>query len=117
MIQVAITGCKLPSQDDLRQKLLPGKASALQTKISSSLAAAEYVFIALHVWASQSTEGFLAVEATFVDSDFTAHTYLLSFTRLTRSHTAARIRSEFDAALLQWNIADKVLRVVTDSAS
>lgn len=96
-------GYKLPTRDDLREKFLPGKVSELQTIISSSLAGAEYVCIALDLWtSSRSTEGFLAVEATFVDSDFTAHTHLLSFTRLTGSHTAARIRSEYDAALLQW---------------
>lgn len=107
-IQVAVPGYKLPSRDDLREKFLPGKVSALQTKISSSLAGAEYVCVALDVWTSRSMEGFLAVEVTFVDSDFTPHTYLLSFTRLTGSHTAARIRSEYDAALVQWGIADKV---------
>ncbi|KAH7969956.1 hypothetical protein HPB52_023089 [Rhipicephalus sanguineus] len=104
-VTVAVLGYKLPSRDDLREKFLPGK----------SLAGAEYVCIALDVWTSP--EGFLAVEATFVDSDFAAHTYLLSFTRLTGSHTGARIRCEYDATLLQWNIADKVLRVVTDNAS
>ncbi|KAL3188398.1 hypothetical protein MRX96_023058 [Rhipicephalus microplus] len=63
-------------------------------------------------------EAFLAVEATFVDSDFAAHTYLLSFTRLTGSHTGAWIRCEYDATLLQWNIiAHKVIRVVTNNAS
>ncbi|KAH7968522.1 hypothetical protein HPB52_009263 [Rhipicephalus sanguineus] len=107
-VTVAVPGYKLPSQDDLRKKFLPGNVSALKTKISSSLAGAEYVCIALDVWTSRSTEGFLAVEATFVDSDFAAHTYLLSFTHLTGSHTGARIRCEYDATLLQWNVADKV---------
>ncbi|KAH7968305.1 hypothetical protein HPB52_007623 [Rhipicephalus sanguineus] len=107
-VTVAVPGYKLPSRDDLREKFLPGKVSALKTKISSSLAGTEYVCIALDVWTSQSTEGFLDVEATFVDSDFAAHTYLLIFTRLTGSHTGARIRCEYDATLLQWNIAEKV---------
>ncbi|KAH8008770.1 hypothetical protein HPB51_004160 [Rhipicephalus microplus] len=53
-------GYKLPSQDDLRKKLLPEKVSALKTKILSSLAGAEYVCIALDVWTSRSMEGFLA---------------------------------------------------------
>ncbi|KAL1477609.1 hypothetical protein MTO96_035600 [Rhipicephalus appendiculatus] len=66
--------------------------------MSSSLAGAEYVCIALDVWTSRSTQGFVAVEATFVDSAFAAHTYLISFTRLTRG-------------------AKQVLRVVTDNAS
>ncbi|KAH7963485.1 hypothetical protein HPB52_021252 [Rhipicephalus sanguineus] len=116
-VTVAVRGYQLPSRDDFSEKFLHGKVSALKAKISSSLAGAEYVCIALDLWTSRSTEGFLAVEATFVDSDFAAHTYLLSFTRLTGSHTCARIRCEYDATLLQWNIADKVLRVVTDNAS
>ncbi|KAH7944596.1 hypothetical protein HPB52_021811 [Rhipicephalus sanguineus] len=106
-VTVAVPGYKLPSRDDLREKFLPGKVSALNTKISSPLAGAEYVCIALDVWTWRSTEAFLAVEATFVDSDFAAHMYLLSFTRLTGSNTGARIRCEYDATLLQWNIADK----------
>ncbi|KAL3205807.1 hypothetical protein MRX96_040621 [Rhipicephalus microplus] len=70
---VAVPGYKLPSRDDLREKLLPKKVSALKTKISSSLAGAEYVCSALDVWTSPSKEGFLAIEATFVDSNFAAH--------------------------------------------
>lgn len=107
-IQVAVPGYKLPSRDDLREKLLPSKVSALQSKISASLSGAEHVCISLDVWTSLTMEGYLGVEATFVDNDFTAHTFLLTFTRLTGSHTAARIRSEYDAALVQWNISDKV---------
>ncbi|KAL3186564.1 hypothetical protein MRX96_027377 [Rhipicephalus microplus] len=114
---VAVPGYKLPSRDDLREKFLSEKVSALKTKISSSLAEAEHVCIALDVWTSHSMEGFLAVEATFVDNDFMAHTYLLSFTLLTGSHTGARIHCEYDATLLLWNIADKVIRVLTDNAS
>ncbi|XP_075553399.1 uncharacterized protein LOC142586041 isoform X2 [Dermacentor variabilis] len=116
-IQVVVTAYKLPSQDDLGEKFLPRKVSALQTKISSSLVGVEYVCIALDMWTPRSMKGFLAVGVTFIDSDFTAHTYLLSFTCLTGSHTAALICSEYDAALLQWNIADKVLLVVTDNTS
>ncbi|KAL3196902.1 hypothetical protein MRX96_014988 [Rhipicephalus microplus] len=98
---VPVPGYKSPLRDDLREKFLPHKVSAPKTKISSSLAGAEYICIALDVWTSRSMTGFLAVEATFVDSDFAAHTYLLIFTRLTESHTNARIRCEYDATLLQ----------------
>ncbi|KAL3195195.1 hypothetical protein MRX96_001866 [Rhipicephalus microplus] len=100
--RVTVPGCKLPSRDDLRKKLLPEKVSALKTKILSSLAGAEYVCIALDVWTSRSMEGFLAIEAKFVDSDFAPHMYLLSFTRQTQRWCSNQIC---------------VIRVVTENVS
>lgn len=112
-------GYKLLSRDDLRGRLLLKKITALQNVITTSLSKADHVCfrhvcIIPDLWTSRSVQGFLGIEITFVDNAFTAHMYLLAFTRLTGSYIAARIRRGYDAALVQWNTSSKVTCITID---
>ena len=75
------------------------------------------VTLALDCWSSFNRQGYLAINAYFIDDKWNYHEVLLAFEHVEGSHTGIKLAEVLNSVLIRHSIEDRVLALTTDSAS
>lgn len=115
LLEKAQPGFTMPSRKYLCAKLLPERCAAIHVGIKSRLQSASSVYLTMDLWSSRDMRSFMGITGHFIVG-FTLQS-MLACRRFYGSHTGVAIRQSYDEIVSEFEIANKVVAVVTDSAS
>jgi len=98
----------LPDRKTLTQELLPSMYQDAVDNMKTALEKAEAVTLTTDGWTSLTTEGYLAVTAHCIDSEFPMHSYLLECVKYSERHTADNLAEELQRCIREWGLEGKV---------
>jgi len=113
----AVPGYVPPCYATVRDSLLPAAMKDVEEKLESALRGNNNFTIATDIWTSRRGHPFIAFICTYVNDNFEGKTVLLRCVHMPGHHTGERIQDEYDLCVTKWKINDRVIRVVSDSAS
>ena len=108
---------ELPSRRTIMQSLLPDKYEETKKMVMSNLAAASHVALTTDIWSSRQTQGFLTVTAHYITTSWEMGSAVLETIHLSCDHTGENIAAELQRIAHKWEIADKIICLITDNAS
>lgn len=106
----------MPIRKYLCGKLLPEKCKAVYEDIKSKLQRAPSVYLTMDLWTSRDMRSFMGVTGHFI-IDYVLQSVMFGCRRFYGSHRGEAIRTSYQEILGDFEIADKVTIIVTDSAS
>ena len=107
----------LPSRWVLTKDLLAIAYSKAVDEVKRVLTTAEALSLTTDSWTSISTENYIAVTAHYVTTDFEMDSCLLEIVKYGERHTIENLSGELHRVVTSWDIADKVVAIVTDNAA
>lgn len=111
-----------PSRRTITRELIPKLHSTCKSQLAKSLSKAAFCAFTTDLWTSRATQGFLTVTIHYieVEGEVEGVCYLKSFVLetvcLRTDHTGEKIAAELQRVATAWNLPDKVVCGVTDSA-
>ena len=99
----------LPDRKTLTQELLPSMYRDAVDNMKTALEKADAVTLTTDGWTSLTTEGYLAVTAHCIDSEFSMHSYLLECVKYSERHTADNLAEELQRCIREWGLEGKVI--------
>ena len=105
------------SRKHIQNKLLPQLFSTTIDKIKSLLISASTCNVTLDIWSSRKMHSFLGITCHYLTDTFEMKSLLVSCSRLLGRHTGEHIVSEFDNVVSNFNISNKIFKVISDNAS
>lgn len=106
----------LPSRKNLSDVLIPEKFTFVQSKLTDMLNATDYVSATTDLWTSSSNKSYITVTGHFI-FDFKQYSVVLGTNELTTAHTGENIAEAIMNIFQNYNIADKIVTIVTDNGS
>ena len=106
-----------PSRRTITRDLLPKIYNTCKVELQESLVQTTSCAITTDLWTSRSTQGYMTVTCHYVDGDGNLRSSILATPCLNVDHTGANIAEELGKVTHAWNVHDKVVCAVTDSAS
>ena len=116
LMQIADSKYQIPSSKYLSTKLLPQTSSELHKKLSSSLVKADVVCTTVDLWSNRQMRSYYGVTVHYV-TDWCLQSAMLACTRFRGSHTGDTIAEEYERIITSFQLNQKILLTVTDSAS
>ena len=116
LMQIADSKYQIPSRKYLSTKLLPQTSSELHKKLSSSLVKADVVCTTVDLWSNRQMRSYYGVTVHYV-TDWCLQSAMLACTRFRGSHTGDAIAEEYERIIMSFQLNQKILLTVTDSAS
>lgn len=108
----------LPSRKFLSQTLLPAKYLEVYNKSKEMIKDAVSITLTTDFWTSCKNEGFLALTAHYIDSQFQVKNMLLEVASYEESHTSTNVAKEIKRIINEWGIEEqKILLTVSDNAA
>ncbi|XP_072394799.1 E3 SUMO-protein ligase ZBED1-like [Diabrotica undecimpunctata] len=105
----------LPSRKKIAQ-MLEDKYKICSLEVKEKLQGVEYIALTTDIWSSDSQKSYISVTAHFI-KDVKLHSIVISTTELSEHHTSLNIANALRTILLNWEIFDKIVTIVTDNAS
>jgi hypothetical protein len=113
--------CSIKWDPTSARALKQGPLRSLKEKVLNSIHATldsvNHLTLTVDGWSDRRCRSFLGITTHFINSAMEPQSYLLDFVRLKSPHTGENIHHITESILDQFNIKDKVYRVVTDNAS
>ena len=106
----------VPSRKHLTTKLIPDKSSSIDSDIKSKLKKAQAVCLTIDLWSNRQMRSFIGITGHFI-LDWTMETVMLACRRFKGKHTADSIYEQYQETVNSYEIASKILSIVTDNAS
>ena len=116
LLNKAQPGFTMPSRKYLCTKLLPDRCATIHADIKSRLQSAPSVYLTMDFWSSRDMRSFIGVTGHFIVG-FTLQSVMLTCRRFYGAHTGVAIHQSYDEIVSEFAIVDKVIAIVTDSAS
>ncbi|KZS20284.1 Uncharacterized protein APZ42_013065 [Daphnia magna] len=107
---------KIPSPEKLR-KLIDELFEETKAALRDKLERVNSTSIIMDLWSSKTMRGYLGISCTGVTEDYEPFNASLSLRPMQGRHTGAAIFAEYESVVKEWNITNKVIRVMTDNAS
>ena len=101
----------------LKQGPLRSLSEKVLKTIHDILESVDHLTLTVDGWSDRKCRSFLGITSHFVNETMEPRSYLLDFVRLKSPHTGENIHQVTESILDQFNIKEKVYRVVTDNAS
>ena len=105
------------SRQHITRRILPEFLSRVQHSLDSLLVEVSSCNLTLDIWSSRRMHAYIGISIHFVTDGWKLLTYLLACSKMSGSHTADNIQSEYDSIVSKYNLTGKVFKVVTDNAS
>ena len=106
----------LPSRKTLSTNLIPLLYKHLE-KLRADLEDVDVLSLAMDGWTSVNNQCYCAITAHFINNECKLDCFLLDCFEFSESHTDENLSSEIKRILKHWNVADKVVTVVTDNSA
>ncbi|CAG9840967.1 unnamed protein product [Diabrotica balteata] len=107
----------VPHRSTFSKLLMPAKYERKFLEVKALLKTAEYITLSTDSWTSINTEGYVAVTAHFIATDWQYYGCLLSCFKYDGRHTVENIARELRRVADEWSISDKVYAITTDNAA
>ncbi|CAF1130762.1 unnamed protein product, partial [Brachionus calyciflorus] len=107
----------LPCRQTITQNLIPEKYECIKQKLSLELRDLRFVSLTTDCWTSNSNNPYLCVTVHFVNSNFQFVSRLLCLEYLEQEHKADYLNEKLDSIIKDWNLDEKVFKIVADSGS
>ncbi|CAF3274319.1 unnamed protein product [Rotaria socialis] len=106
------------SRRTLCREAIPSALEQVMIKVKQACSDAKFVALTLDTWSDRRMRTFIAITMhTIANNDDSFQDYLLTFQPLSGSHTGDNLRRQLEDAMANFNIENKVARIVTDNAS
>ncbi|XP_046973455.1 E3 SUMO-protein ligase ZBED1-like [Vanessa cardui] len=106
---------ELPSRKKVTQSL-EEKYKICSSEAKEKLKEVADIAITTDIWSSDSQKSFISVTTHFIRQG-TLNSVVISTSELLENHTSLNIANSLKAILMEWQIFDKVVTIVTDNAS
>ena len=112
-----------PSRRTITRDLIPKLHSTCKSQLAKSLSKAAFCAFTTDLWTSRATQGFLTVTIHYIEIEgevegiCCSKSSVLETVCLRTDHTGENIAAELQRVATAWNLQDKVVCSVTDSAS
>jgi len=107
----------MASRQHITRRILPEFLSRVQCSLGSLLVEVSSCNLTLDIWSSRRMHAYMGISIHFITDGWKLLTYLLACSKMSGSHTADNIQSEYDSIVSKYNLTGKVFKVVTDNAS
>lgn len=107
----------LPGIGKLRNKLIPSNVERIKSNIKKILQGLKKINISSDIWSEPSLRAFIAFGAHGITEDWKLIKCILGVKRLLGSHTNAIIYKEFLELAKEFNIENKLYKIITDGGS
>lgn len=97
-------------------KCLEDRYRLCSTEVKERLKDVPDIAITTDIWSSENQKSFISVTAHFIQYS-KLQSIVISTTELLQNHTSLNIANTLNDILLDWQIRDKIVTVVTDNAS
>ena len=101
----------------ITRRILPKFLSRVQCSLEFLLVEVSSCNLTLDIWSSRRMHAYMGISIHFVTDGWKLLTYLLACSKMSGSHTADNIQSEYDSIVSKYNLTGKVFKVVMDNAS
>jgi len=90
----------------------------VRSNVQTLLNEASHVAITTDIWTSMNTDSFITLTAHFIDTTARElRTVVICTKKLVSNHTGISLSEVMNEELVEWNILNKVVAIVTDGAS
>lgn len=119
ILKTGVPSYNIPSRKHLSYTLLPQRKEAIRNTVTTFLdqQPAKSICLTTDLWTNNNMESFIGTTAHCTDDSFNLQSVMLACQRITGKHTAENIKDSFDDVVNSFNLAGKILSVVTDSAA
>jgi hypothetical protein len=107
----------LPSRKSISRNLIPLAFEECKRHVNNLLRENDHICLTLDTWTSSVNEGYLAVTGHFLGSNFILNSVLLDCVLIEGSHTSEHLAEEIRKIIVEYEISNKVLVIVTDNAN
>lgn len=107
---------KMPDRKTFSRQILREKAIEVQSNLKHQLKQVESVALTLDLWSSRQMRGFIGITGHFI-MNWTLKTVMVACKRVRGSHTAVKIREEYEECVACFSIGDKISCIITDNAA
>lgn len=107
---------KVPSSETIVNRLRFAEAE-IKTKIENNLAATEFVSLDTDCWTSRCQDGYINVNAHYIDKDWRLQVVTLCIEELDERHTAQNLADSLYNVAAQFSIEGKILSITNDNAA
>lgn len=108
---------QLPSRKHLSTILLKKKYSEIRSDVVHRLESTPSINLTMVLWSNRQMRSFVGITGHFVSDAWKMESVMLSCNRVTSRHTAETIFQLYEDATHAFNINEKVLHIITDTAS
>ncbi|XP_072938838.1 E3 SUMO-protein ligase ZBED1-like [Epargyreus clarus] len=115
-VEALCSDYKIPDKRKIRYDVMPRLYKLASAKLKDILQIIEHVSLTCDMWSSRNMEAFLTVTAHFCH-DGILRSCVLNTIAVPESHTADNLAERLNAILIEWNIKEKVVSVVTDNVT
>ncbi|CAF2164772.1 unnamed protein product [Rotaria magnacalcarata] len=106
------------SRCTLCHQAIPSALEQVMMKVKQPCSEAQFVALTMDTWSDRRIRTFIAITMhTFAKNDDSFQNYLFTFQPLSGSHTGDNLRCQLEGAIANFNIEEKLVRIVTDNAS
>ncbi|XP_008181981.1 zinc finger BED domain-containing protein 1-like [Acyrthosiphon pisum] len=117
MIKLLDSRYEIPSRRALGRTIIPQIMEKVKGNVQILLNAASHIAITTDIWTSMNTDSFMTLTAHFVDTNLRElSTVVLCTKKLESNHTGVYLSQVMTEELMEWNILNKVVAIVTDGA-
>ncbi|CAF1497421.1 unnamed protein product, partial [Rotaria sordida] len=107
---------KITSRRTLRRTTIPLLYNKMHDLLKEFCSRAEYISLTLDIWTNRRTRSFFSITGhAIIDTEFKS--YVLCFLPLQGSHTSQNLFEHYDLIINEFQIKNKLCRIVTDNAS
>lgn len=116
LMETADPKYQMPSRKYLSSKLLLEKSTEVRNNIMHQMKLAENICLTVDIWSSRQMRGYLGITGHFI-LDWTLRSVMICCKRFCGKHTAENIRNEYEEIIASFDIAKKIVAIVSDNAS
>ncbi|CAF4060073.1 unnamed protein product [Rotaria sp. Silwood2] len=107
---------KTTSRRTLTRSTIPLLYNKMHDLLKEFCSRAEYISLTLDIWTDRRTRSFFSITGhAIIDTEFKS--YVLCFLPLQGSHTSEKLFEYYDLLINEFQIKNKLCRIVTDNAS
>ena len=106
----------LSSRKHLTPKLLRQKHASVHSQILQQLKQVQSICLTIDTWSSRQTKSFIGITGHYI-LDWTMKSVMLDCKRFKGRHTAENIYQQFHETVSAFDIASKIMNIVTDNAA
>ena len=107
----------LPSRKYLSEVMLEKKFTNLKTEVQNKLKKAPSLNLTADLWSSRQMRSFLGVTGQYISEDWQLESFVLGCNRVIGRHTADNVALWYEELVADFQVAQKVRHIITDSAA
>ena len=104
------------SQKHLSTKLLQEKTRSMEENVKEQLRQAQSVALSIDLWSNAQMRRFIGITGHYI-LDWAMKSVVLACKRLHGRHTSDNIFQHYEETIATFEVAEKILTIVTDNAS